>query len=98
MLDIGRDKRTLEKFGGEEMKNKGFTSTEVLIVILLICALAFVPVLGIWTDRTLEFWLSYFRHETISVPYWLSLIITIIFNGIAIGINILSELFRLCVV
>jgi hypothetical protein len=73
------------------MKYSGFIV--IVLVVLLILGLIFG--VSFWTDRTLEFWLSYLKHEPIYVPYWLSLLLTIILNGAALLINIISELIRL---
>lgn len=78
------------------MNKKGFTLTELVIGIFIgIVGPAIVLVLSIWTDKNLEFWLSYFKNEAVEVSMWISIIITIIFNGIIIGLNILSELIKL---
>lgn len=61
------------------------------IIIGMIVAISF------WTDRTLDFWFTYFKGEPIDVPYWLSLVTTVLLNGIILAVNILSELARLFV-
>ena len=51
--------------------------------------------LSLWTDRNLEFWLTYFKGEQVDVPMWLSIVTTIVLNGVIITLNILTELFKL---
>lgn len=74
--------------------NKGYTIVEVLIVIAF---LSLFPGLVMWTDRTLEFWLTYAKHAPVIVPWWISTLVTIFLNGVILGINILSELIRLVI-
>ena len=51
--------------------------------------------LTLWTDRTLDFWMTYAKGAPVDVPFWLSFIMTIILNGAMMLVNILTELFRL---
>lgn len=60
-------------------------------------AVAIALVFGKWTDNNLEFWLSYFKGETVEVPYWISFVTTLILNGAALVLNILAELFKFVV-
>jgi len=77
------------------MKNKkGFTLVELLIGLAIIGLIALFPVLAIWTDRSLEFWASYIKHQPVIIPYWLSLIVTIIGNAVIVGFNVISEVLR----
>jgi hypothetical protein len=50
-----------------------------------------------WTTRTLEFWLSYVRHQPVDVPAWISVSATIIGGAIVIPANLISEIVRLAV-
>jgi len=52
--------------------------------------------LTFWTDRTLEFWLSYFKEAPIDVPWYLSALATLVSNGLSVPINVVSEIARLC--
>ena len=54
-----------------------------------------VVLMTLWTDRTLDFWMTYAKGATVDVPFWLSFIMTIVLNGAMMLVNILTELFRL---
>ena len=64
----------------------------IVIFIVLLTAL-----MGKWTQRTLEFWLTKFLHKKVSIPLWLSILIALILNGAALTINVLSELVRIVI-
>lgn len=66
----------------------------------LVAVVVFVVVLtplSIWTDRTLDFWVSYIRGSPVDVPFVLSLLVTIVGNGVILLVNVVSEVARLCV-
>jgi hypothetical protein len=54
-----------------------------------------VALMTVWTDRTLDFWMTYAKGAPVDVPYWISFIMTIVLNGAMMLVNILTELFRL---
>jgi len=66
-----------------------------LFVIVVLGFLLVVPV-SLWTDRNLEFYLSLLKGVAVKVPFILSLLLTIILNGVALALNIVFELIRLC--
>ena len=53
--------------------------------------------LSLWTDRSLEFWLSYAKGKPVEVPQWLSFVLTVVLNAVIVTANIVSELVRLVV-
>lgn len=53
--------------------------------------------LSLWTDRSLEFWLSYTKGKPVDVPQWLSFVLTVVLNAVILTANIVSELIRLVV-
>ena len=57
----------------------------------------FFWLLSLWTDRNLEFWLSYFKGNPITVPGWMSFVLTVVLNGVILVANIVGELLRLVV-
>lgn len=67
-------------------------------ISLIICAFIVLIFIGLtfWTDRTLDFWCSYFSGHTINIPLWLSALTSIISNGVMLILNIISEIVRLC--
>lgn len=72
-------------------------SLALMTVVLAGILPAIVWIISLWTDSNLEFWLSYFKGEAINVPMWLSVLITIILNGVIVVANIVSELLQLVV-
>ena len=66
-----------------------------LFVIVVLGFLLVVPV-SLWTDRNLEFYLSLLKGVAVKVPFILSLLLTIILNGVALALNIVFEIIRLC--
>ena len=67
-----------------------------LMAIIVITILLIVP-MSLWTDRNLDFWISYFHNSPIDVPYWFSLLITIIFDEAVFILNIILEILRMVV-
>lgn len=66
-------------------------------IVIFAFLLTILSIIAIWTDRTLDFWCTYFKGEPIDVPFWISLIVTWVFSGIIFAINIISEVIRLIV-
>lgn len=48
-----------------------------------------------WTDRTLDYWLSFIKGCDVDVPFFISAIISIVCGYVMIIINIVSELIRI---
>lgn len=65
------------------------------LLILIIPLLLLIP-LTFWTDRTLDFWCTYFSHHAVNIPGWISFLITVFFNILAFILNIISEIVRAC--
>lgn len=59
--------------------------------------LTIIALFAMWTDRNLDFWVSYIKGEAVDVPYWLSLIVTIVGNGVIILANVIAEIARFAV-
>lgn len=79
------------------MNNKGYTLSELLLVLLIFSIIPVLSLLSFWTDRTLDFWVSYFKGINVNVPFWISILSSIFFNVISLGVNIISEIMRLIV-
>lgn len=62
----------------------------VIIGLIILCAIC-----G-WTDRTLDFWCTYFSHHAVNIPMWVSCLVTFIGNGAMFLLNLISEIVRAC--
>ena len=69
----------------------GFT-----ILISLLVLGVFIG-LTLWTDRTLDFWCTYFAHHFVNIPMWLSALVTLLMNGICLVLNVITEIIRLII-
>lgn len=77
------------------MDRKGYTLVELMVVIFFVLVvLAVIPLLGLWTDRNLDFWLTHLKGHVVNVPYWLSLILSLLLNAGIIAANIIAEIAR----
>lgn len=60
------------------------------------CMTAFLLIFYIpitfWTDRNLDFWITHIKGETVDVPFWLSMIISL-FEPIVV-LDIIGEIAR----
>lgn len=62
-------------------------------VMLLVVTIIYL--LSLWTDRSLEFWLSRIKGMPVDVPLWMSFLATLLLNGMIVLLNLVSELVRL---
>jgi hypothetical protein len=71
--------------------------TPLLVVLFVFGCIVLVAILPLsfWTDRTLEYWLTMWKGTPVNVPFWLSMLVTLILNAIILGINVVSEILRL---
>ena len=77
------------------MKKGGYTLSEIIIVVALVgTALVVFPM---WTNRNLDFWISHVKGHAVNVPYWISIVITVIGNDFIITANIIGEVCRFLV-
>lgn len=67
-----------------------------IIALIVITVLLIVP-MSMWTDRNLDFWISYFHNSPVDVPYWFSLLVTIVFNQVVFILNIILEILRMAI-
>lgn len=68
----------------------------LVIIILFIPIIVLMVGLTMWTDRTLDFWCTYFTHHVVNVPMWLSFLVNCLLNGFIWVLNVVSEIARLC--
>ena len=69
-------------------------SGNVFVMIFAFVIGVFVA-LSFWTDRNLDFFVSYFKGSPVDVPFWLSALVTILLNGLILVANIIAEIVRL---
>ena len=71
---------------------------ELMIVLSFVLIIfAGLPLLGLWTDRNLDFWLTNLKGHAVNVPYWLSLVLSIVLSFVALVLNIVAEIARFAV-
>jgi len=66
---------------------------------VLMCVLLTIP-LSIWTDRNLDFWVSFVQGTETNVPFWKSAVIAIATTlafGASLALNVVGEVLRLFV-
>jgi len=63
-------------------------------LIYLMLLLSFGAILGLWTDRNMDFWVSHFKGVDTDVPFWISWILSTIFNAFALAANVVAEVIR----
>ena len=51
--------------------------------------------LSLWTDRNLDYFVSLIKGESVDVPFWLSVVVTILLNALIVVSNIIAEISRL---
>lgn len=57
--------------------------------------LGITALLSLWTDSNLDWMMSEIKGQVVNVPYWLSFLTTLIFDGFALMFNIIVSLIRL---
>ena len=72
------------------MKNKGFTVVELLVVVVPFLLL--IPVLALWTNSNMDFWISHFKGHAVHVSYFLALILTVVGNGVILFANVVAQI------
>lgn len=71
-------------------RTSGTGSVAVLIVLVLLV------LIGIWTDRNLDFWLSHFKGEAVNCPWWVSVLCLFIAPAL-LFLNLIGEVARLAI-
>ena len=75
---------------------KAFTLVELMIVLVLVLIVPVVIVgLCVWTDRNLDYLLTWIAGQPRNCPMWLSAIATFVLNGVILVFNIVMEILRL---
>lgn len=77
-------------------KRSGQSLIEVLVIGFMIILLPLIIfLLSLWTDGNLEYGLALLKGHAVLVPYWLSLVITIVFSAVIMPFNIIMEIIKL---
>jgi hypothetical protein len=63
--------------------------------LIISVVVGFFLLVSAWTDRSIEFWLSYAKGEAVNCPYWLSCLLTLVLNGVIFIFNVITEICRL---
>jgi hypothetical protein len=70
--------------------SKGWASLIFLGLLIIFCF-----IVSFWTDRSLDFWLSYLKEAEQNFPFWLSAIFTFLALKLSIMLNIITEILRI---
>lgn len=82
-LKTGKDKEMKLKTGGAGIGCGGILG--IVAAILLV---------SWWTNSNLDFWISYFKGHAVHVPYFLSVLLTIVLNGVDVLLNVIASIAR----
>lgn len=66
----------------------------IALVVVITLALISYPYI-IWTDRNLEYFLSYLKDQEIKVPFWISTVVVLVSNVLGLIFNIVCYLVKL---
>lgn len=69
-----------------------------LIALIILGFLVAIPAYIWWTDRSIDFWLSYIASTPKNCPIWLSAILSIITFWIGFIFNVVTEILRIALV
>jgi hypothetical protein len=64
-----------------------------LVFITIFCVLSYYFI-G-WTDGNLEYAVSYFKGREVSIPFWISAVVSIIGSALVFAFNIVCEITKL---
>lgn len=64
-----------------------------LVFIAIFCVLFYCFIS--WTDGNLEYAASYFKGHEISIPFWISAVVSVIGSGVVFVFNIVCEIIKL---
>ncbi len=73
------------------MNKKGFTLLKLFVGIFVLLLVTIYP---LWTQRSLEWCLGAWKGHPVHVPYGISLVLSLIMNGVSIVFNVIVELLR----
>lgn len=66
----------------------------LFLLVLYVAGMFFT---AYWTDRNLDFAVSFLRHTQTDVPFWISFLSTLFFSPLVLPFNIFMEIVRLFV-
>ena len=67
----------------------------VIFILWAVVVIGIGTILTLWTDRNLDYALTWIKGQPVNCPMWLSFIAALIGNGVTVVFNILMELARL---
>ena len=65
------------------------------ILIMLGVAIAVIVGLAIWTDRSMDYLLTWIKGVPVDCPMWLSTLISIVGNAFIVAFNLIMEVIRM---
>lgn len=71
-------------------------NTRFLIIAFTIYA-TIIAAVTMWTDRNMDYWVTYLKEEPTDVPYWVSFVVTFVLNGFILFLNTVAEVAKLFV-
>jgi hypothetical protein len=60
----------------------------------ILAIVAVILLVSWWTNSNLDFWISYFKGHAVHVPYFLSVLLTIVLNGVDLLLNVVASIAR----
>ena len=75
---------------------KGFTLIELMIAVFMVVVIPAMLIGAVlWTDRSMDYALTWFKGVPVNCPMWLSTLVAIVGNGVTLVFNIAMEIARL---
>lgn len=84
---------TTENFSFESETN--YSCLEYLIVLALYFWVI-VPLIALWTQRNLNFWLTHFSGHAVHVPFVLDYLLSVLAPAVIL-LNVIAEIARHCI-
>lgn len=66
----------------------------IVAIIAVLIAIGVVWVMSYWTDSNIEWLILTFADKVVDVPFWLSVILTLVLNAAALAFNIIVEILK----
>lgn len=66
----------------------------IIAIIALLVVVGVVWAMSYWTDSNIEWLILTFADKVVDVPFWLSVILTLILNAVALVFNVIVEILK----